>query len=379
MKITLYGGFGEKGRTCIGVEAGVRLLLDAGINTSADGRDWYPAISPEALRRLDAVVVTHGHEDHVAALGWCVEHGFRGPAWMTPETRNEMRSAVADYGGPSQLRLLDSLTIEPFSPGDRIRIGPATVTSGRSGHAVGGVWLAVEHGGKTLVHCGDVVPASAVLPFDPLPPCDAILLDAAYGDDDVPASARARAVVAWVEGNGACVLPTPASGRSLELLAILPMPLALAESMVEPVRYQLSQERWLRPALVPTLAARLAAAQLWREGEPLPDRPLLVHDGMGLAGPSRRAVEEAHRLGRPMLFTGHLPTGSPGERLVSEGAAAWLRLPTHPTLSENVAMVRATGARLALGHSCDGATQARLAPHLPGVLRPALTGETFAL
>ncbi|HVL72419.1 MAG TPA: MBL fold metallo-hydrolase, partial [Beijerinckiaceae bacterium] len=205
------------------------------------------------------------------------------------------------------------------------------------------------------------------------------LLDAAYGDDDVPAAARAQAVVEWVARSGPCVLPTPVSGRSLELLAILPMPLAVAESMVAPLREQLAQASWIRPALLPTLSARLAAAQPWREGDPLPDRPLLAHDGMGLAGPSRRAVEEAHRVGRPILFTGHLPTGSPGERLVAESAADWLRLPTHPTLPENLAMVRATGARLALGHSCDDAVQARLVPHLPGVFRPARTGERFAL
>ena len=38
MRLDLYGGFGEKGRTCLGVEsAGFRLLLDAGVKTSAHG------------------------------------------------------------------------------------------------------------------------------------------------------------------------------------------------------------------------------------------------------------------------------------------------------------------------------------------------------
>ena len=36
MRLDLYGGFGEKGRTCLGVESGgYRLLLDAGVKISA--------------------------------------------------------------------------------------------------------------------------------------------------------------------------------------------------------------------------------------------------------------------------------------------------------------------------------------------------------
>jgi predicted metal-dependent RNase len=42
MRLVLHGGFGEKGRTCMAVEAGgVRLLLDAGVKTSASGRPDY--------------------------------------------------------------------------------------------------------------------------------------------------------------------------------------------------------------------------------------------------------------------------------------------------------------------------------------------------
>ena len=88
MRIALYGGFAEKGRTCVGVEsAGYRVLLDAGVMTSARGcADYHPAIGVEALRAQHAIVLTHAHEDHVAALGFCLAHGFRGRIFMTPET-----------------------------------------------------------------------------------------------------------------------------------------------------------------------------------------------------------------------------------------------------------------------------------------------------
>ena len=53
MRVDLYGGFGEKGRTCLGVSAdGYRLLLDAGVKTSARGtRGYYPALTHERSRR----------------------------------------------------------------------------------------------------------------------------------------------------------------------------------------------------------------------------------------------------------------------------------------------------------------------------------------
>jgi predicted metal-dependent RNase len=93
MRLDLYGGFGEKGRTCLGVEsAGFRLLLDAGVKTSAHGRDdYYPAIGPDELSVIDAIIVTHAHEDHLAALGWCIAGGFRGRIFMTAETQREGR------------------------------------------------------------------------------------------------------------------------------------------------------------------------------------------------------------------------------------------------------------------------------------------------
>ena len=87
MRLMLHGGFAEKGRTCVGIEVdGYRLLLDTGVKTSATGGDYYPAISAAALRATDAIVITHAHEDHVAALGWCIARGFRGRIFMTAES-----------------------------------------------------------------------------------------------------------------------------------------------------------------------------------------------------------------------------------------------------------------------------------------------------
>ena len=94
---------------------------------------------------------------------------------------------------------------------------------------------------------------------------------------------------------------------------------------------------------------------------------------MGLVGPAATLVPRAAAAGVPMLFTGHLPKGSPGELLVGSGAADWLRLPTHPTLSDNVALAEGCGAPLVLGHSCDAAALDALHRRLPALL-PERTG-----
>jgi uncharacterized protein len=107
----------------------------------------------------------------------------------------------------------------------------------------------------------------------------------------------------------------------------------------------------------------------------LPPAPLLCHDAMGLAGPARALLERARGARHPVLFTGHLPDGSPGARMVAHGEAEWIRLPTHPTRSENVALAAATGARVVLGHSCEPPGLVRLATHLPALRVDALTGN----
>jgi len=382
MTITLHGGFGEKGRTCIGVAHGsFRVLLDAGVKTSDRGRrDYHPAIEPAALASLDALVVTHAHEDHVAALGWCAANGFAGRVLMTDETRIELPAMLAGYAEPAERAAASRLPIERLAVGTSTALGPLRITTGRSGHVAGGVWLVVDDGRTRFAYCGDVVPASPVFAMDPLPPSDAIALDASYGDDDIPLPARAKELSGWIAGHArGVVLPTPLHGRSAELLAVVPGPLALAAGMRAALRAQLDQRDWLHSAALPHLEERLAAAHDWHPGEALPAAALLCDDGMGMAGPSRDILTLARSSGHPTLFTGHVPAGTLGADMMDDGLAHWIRLPTHPTRSENAALAARSGARLVLGHSCDAAALARLARHVPGLRATAATGDTLDL
>ena len=382
MRITLHGGFGEKGRTSLGVASdGYALLLDAGVKTSASGRpDYHPALTREQLSAYDAIVITHGHEDHVAALGWCLANGFQGRILMTPATRRDTDESLAGYATADERSRVRNARIEDLPMSATIALGPLALETGRSGHIPGGVWCIVADARVRFGYCGDVVPASPVFAMDPLPRCDAIALDASYGDDDVSNAARAAEIAAWVGRHPqGCVLPTPLYGRSAELLAVIPGALALAPGMRAALAAQIADDAWLAPSAGALLARRLDTACDWHEGDSLPRAALLCHDAMGLAGPARVLLARARAENQPVLFTGHVPEGSPGAQLLADERARWIRLPTHPTCSENVALAHASGATPLLGHSCDPPALARLKAHLPGLRADLVTGAALDL
>ncbi|MDQ6618156.1 MAG: MBL fold metallo-hydrolase [Pseudomonadota bacterium] len=383
MRLHLHGGFGEKGRTSLVVEsANFRLLLDVGVMTSAHGTpQYYPQISREQLAAVDALLITHGHEDHSAALGWCIANGFTGPIYMTPEAQRDTRMCLADYAAPDEAAQVPwSRVIELPAGGQALRVGPLRVLTGRSGHIAGGVWCQVMDADVRLTYCGDMMSESPVFAMDALPQSDIVLLDASYGDDDIPAADRARDIAAWVSAHPqGCVLPTPLYGRSAELLAVIPGDIALAPGMRGALREQLNDERWLSASAAQRLSQRLATTRDWHTADPLPRAALICHDGMGLSGPSKVALARARDDSHPVLLTGHVPAGTAGQALLNDRRADWIRLPTHPRLAANVAMAEGSGASLLVGHSCEPLALERLGRHLPRMRADLRTGDTLDL
>ncbi|RCS24052.1 MBL fold metallo-hydrolase [Phyllobacterium salinisoli] len=382
MRVGLHGGFCEKGRTSVGIEAaGRRVLLDVGIKVGATGRDYYPLIDDEAIRSLDALFISHAHEDHVGGLSWLLSRGFRGRIFMTAETLAESPETLAHYGEREHLDAfpLASGAVEIFEPGDVIDLGGLRIATGRSGHVAGGVWFAAEAKGQRVVYSADVVSDSNVFVMDPLPPCDLLILDASYGADPISGRERAAAIRQWIEARpDGCLLPTPLSGRSLELMAIMPGRFAIHAAMRAALEAQLVAEMLL-PDAIRLLRQRVAGAEDWRDGDPFPSCPLLTDDGMGRAGPSAEAISLADAKGYPILLTGHLPEGTSGHALHRQGRADWIRLPTHPTLSGLVDIWSDAGKPPVLGHSCLLGALEDLRPHLPGLRTDLATGDFIDL
>jgi glyoxylase-like metal-dependent hydrolase (beta-lactamase superfamily II) len=380
MRLDLLGGFGEKGRTSIALaHGGRRLLFDLGIKVGAAGAEYYPALEGP-LDDIEAVLISHAHEDHVGALSWLLAKGYRGRILMTAETCEQAPATLQAYAEAQDLRAFPFPLerIELFEPGQPLPFGELTVTTGRSGHVVGGVWFAIEGPQGRLVYSADVVPHSSVFVMDPIPACDLLLLDASYGADPVSGQARAEAIRAWIAAHGkGCLLPTPLAGRSLELMAAMPDRFAIHAAMRGSLETQIEADAALLPGIGAELRRRLAAAIDWHDGEALPDCPLLADDGMGRAGPSARLLPLADEKGLPILLSGHLPTGTPGWVLHEKGRADWIRMPTHPTLSGNVAIWEKAGRPVALGHSCGASDLERLGAHIPNLRTDSRTGDSI--
>ena len=383
MKIDLHGGFGEKGRASVGVRAaGKRILLDAGIKVGAADHGYHPAIGDDDIAALDALFVSHAHEDHIGGLPWLMARGFRGRIFMTQETMTDGPATLAAYANAEDLARapFPRQDIELFAPGDEIALGDLRISSGRSGHVVGGVWFSVADGEKNFVYSADVTPESGVFAMDALPACDLLAVDASYGGDPVSGAERAEAIARWIlDHPGGCLLPTPLHGRSLELIAAISEPIAICAGMRDALEAQIAASHALKPDVARMLSDRLTRADDWRDGDPLPRRPLLCDDGMGQAGPSAALIPLADAQSYPVLLTGHLPNGSPAHRLRERGRADWIRMPTHPTLAGLIDIWRDAGEPTTLGHSCEADDLNELSKSLPA-LRPSYrTGQSLTV
>src|SRR3990172_2229807 len=98
MKLTFYGGAGEVGRNCIGLQEGdASLLLDCGVNVGADaGDDRYPLLrNPSSYGQI---AISHAHLDHTGYLPFLYsKSSFRAQIYATKPTHDLTGLLLADY------------------------------------------------------------------------------------------------------------------------------------------------------------------------------------------------------------------------------------------------------------------------------------------
>src|SRR5437870_13018164 len=100
MKFTALGGANEVGASCSLLQvAGRNILVDAGVRVNRRGDDSLPDL--ERLHqisggRIDLILVTHAHTDHIGALP--LIHGRYGaaPILTTVPTKQLTRLLVPD-------------------------------------------------------------------------------------------------------------------------------------------------------------------------------------------------------------------------------------------------------------------------------------------
>jgi ribonuclease J len=155
--VTPLGGLGEVGKnmTLIESEDGI-VVIDAGLSFPRDehlGVDLIlPDFDPLRDRRDDvrAVVLTHGHEDHVGALPFFLRAIGAPVIYATRLTLGLVQSKLDEHG------LLRSAELVEVEPGRPAEVGPFAARFVRMAHSIpDAVAVVLDTPGGRIVHTGD--------------------------------------------------------------------------------------------------------------------------------------------------------------------------------------------------------------------------------
>ncbi|MEK7373326.1 MAG: ribonuclease J [candidate division NC10 bacterium] len=156
VRLIPLGGLGEIGLNMMLVESGDDIVaVDCGLMFPDDEMPGIDHVIPdfsylrERRAAFRAVVLTHGHEDHIGALSHLLRE-FDVPVYGTPLTLAIARHRLAEHG------LAERADLRPYRPGSEIHAGSITLVPIRVTHSIAdGIGLAIETPVGTVVHTGD--------------------------------------------------------------------------------------------------------------------------------------------------------------------------------------------------------------------------------
>lgn len=155
--VTFLGGLGDIGRNCAAIETDEALLvLDCGQLFAGEDRPGVDSILPDVdylLDRADKIVgciTTHGHEDHIGALGPLFDMGVSFPIYGSPFTVGLVRHRLEER------ELLRDAELIEVGDNEHHTIGPFEVEFLPVTHSVpGGLISAIGTPQGTILHSSD--------------------------------------------------------------------------------------------------------------------------------------------------------------------------------------------------------------------------------
>jgi Cft2 family RNA processing exonuclease len=254
MSLTPLGGGTEIGGSCMLVEVGdVRILVDAGSRSRSANNDLGPPdLAVATAGHLDAIVLTHAHNDHSGYAPVLTSRYPNLPIYCTPDTAallptmwndgvkvfERMRHERAAYGDPAaqppytqieataaqhRIRELAYGRSEDVADGVTIELFPA-------GHILGAAGVVVTAGSSRLVVTGDVSDvAQASVPGLIVPDsarhADLLVIESTYcrpgGKPRSQEVERFVSTVAETVKTGRVLVPAFALGRAQEVVLTL--------------------------------------------------------------------------------------------------------------------------------------------------------------
>lgn len=253
--ITFHGAAGTVTGSCMEVRGGSgTVLIDCGLyQGSRTLEELNRAPFAFDVHAIDAVILTHAHIDHSGLLPKLLAHGYAGPIFCTPATRNLLYHMLPDAGriqeseAERRNRRFDRADEEPIEPiyteADAVAayqacngtslnqwFEPAPGFRARlwnAGHILGSASVELEVGGSRLLFSGDLGPQHKAFHPDPDAPTgiDHVVCESTYGDrtrheltiDERRMLLEAEIKTALARG-GNLVIPVFALERTQELL-----------------------------------------------------------------------------------------------------------------------------------------------------------------
>ena len=157
-KIIPLGGLGEVGKNMTVIEAdGEAVVIDAGLAFPRDEHLGVDLILPDFSYLVDrdrpvrAVLLTHGHEDHVGALPYLLREARVQEVWATRLTLGLIKSKLDEHGLGNSTELRE---VDPDDP--PIEVGPFKLEFVRMAHSIpDNVAVVLDTPAGLIVHTSD--------------------------------------------------------------------------------------------------------------------------------------------------------------------------------------------------------------------------------
>ncbi|MFP4189056.1 MAG: MBL fold metallo-hydrolase [Halobacteriales archaeon] len=381
MRLTALGGAREVGRSAFLVDDD--LLVDFGVKTGEP--TLYPVSSPSP----DAVVVSHGHLDHVGALPTLMS-GFP-PVYGTPVTRELARTLGEDtlklgtrrFGREDLMRLSQAWDDRGY--GDSFTPGTTDydVTLHDAGHIPGSASVLVDDGGTRLLYTGDLNTTRTRLlePAVSPPSADTVVVESTYFDHEHTDRAELErdfvdSVRETLYEGGDVIVPVFAIGRTQEILMVLEahdVPCYVDGMGVDVMRTLRHHPDYIRdPDALKRADNHAREVDPSRRKRALGDgRAIVTTSGMLTGGPAMTYIKETYdNPANKICLTGYQVEGTPGRTALEQGRAeidgTVLPLSAQVELHDFSAHADGPGLRAYLRDAVDAGAERVVAVHGDG-------------
>ncbi|OHA48846.1 MAG: hypothetical protein A2806_04080 [Candidatus Terrybacteria bacterium RIFCSPHIGHO2_01_FULL_48_17] len=218
-----------------------RILIDCGLTQGChfcEGANIRPFSFD--LSRLDLVIITHAHVDHVGLIPKLAKEGYRGPIYATPATIEMAKLMLDDSADLLGHEARERGEEAPYTQQDLVQTFPlfrsldyehkgtakdVSFSFHEAGHVLGSGVVEIEAEGMRLAFSGDLgnPPASLLRLPEAIPNSNYVIVESAYGDRIHEDRSRRREILEdvvedTVRRGGTLLIPAFAFERTQEIL-----------------------------------------------------------------------------------------------------------------------------------------------------------------